>query len=370
MSNYFNFGLHTAVSLWERRTFLDYSRHIYGRDSRWLPFDTHKIHSAIDPTRNPHLARLNPTLLYFDGLRRRQGQPLAGPSLTMIETPLVTGILLQDPRRQDRTAYLAQLHCANSQEAFLVFQDKLIEALAKQGIRRLIGPTGLSPHLSSGALASHWQLRPPQHTPYNPPYLPEILARRWNPVAQSRLFHFDVPQERPSPIQTPATLHPLNPAQLSDKLLPLLAIACQNPVDFAPPDALEVEFWQRWLGSQLHGWVAWVDDDPVGIILLLPDLAERLRRFRGGRGLWWVGFTAVKNLPVKAGRIPLGGVLPEWRHQGIGQQLWRQTIRSAQDAGWQKVTIGPVWEGATAVPWLQKQNAISQQTYQLYERTF
>lgn len=370
MSGYFNFGLHTAVSPWERRTFLDYSRRIYGRDPRWVPPDAHKIHSALDPAQNPHLARLNPSLLYFDGLRRREGPPLAGPGLTMFETPLVTAILLQDPRRQDRTAYLAHLHCANYKGAFLKFQDKLIEVLARQGTRRLVGPTGLSPHLGRGALESHWQLLPPQHTPYNPPYLPEILAQRMQPIAKSMLFHFAVPQERPSPIQTPATLHPLNPTQLSSKLLPLLATACQNPVGFAPPDALEAEFWQRWLGSQLHGWVAWVDGDPVGFVLLLPDLAERLRRFRGGRRLWWLGLTAVKNRPVKAGRLLLGGVLPTWRNQGIGQQLWQQTSRTAQEAGWKNLTIGPVWAEGTAVAWLQKQNAHPQQTYQLYERTF
>ncbi|MAT98487.1 MAG: hypothetical protein CL608_15185 [Anaerolineaceae bacterium] len=369
MSGYFNFGLHTAVSPWERRTFLEYSRRIFGRDPRWVPFDAHKIHHAIDPALNPHLARLNPSLFYFDGLRR-QDQPLAGPGLTMFETPLVTAILLQDPRRQDRTAYLAHLHCANSTKAFLAFQDNLIEELAKRGIRRLIGPTGLSPHLGSGALASHWQQWPPQHTPYNPPYLPEILDRRMQPFAQSVLFHFVVPRERPSPPQTPATLQPLNPAQLNDELLPLLAAACQNPAGFAPPDPLEAEFWQRWLGPQLHGWVAQVDGTPVGLVLLLPDLADRLRRFRGGRGLWRLGLTAVKNRHVQAGRVLLGGVLPQWRNQGIGQQLWQQTIRTAQHAGWQRLTIGPVWQEETAVSWLQKQNASPQQTYQLYERTF
>ncbi len=369
MSSYFNFGLHTAVSPWERRAFLAYSQRIYGRDSRWIPPEASKIHSAIDPERNPHLARLNPQLIYFDGLRRQE-KPLAGPGLTMFETPLVTGILLQDPRRHDRTAHLAHLHCANSPEAFLVFQDNLIEELTRRGIRRLLGPTGLSPHLASGALESHWNLPPPQHTPYNPPYLPEILARRMQPLAQSMLFHYEVPQQQPFPSKTQATLQPVRPGQLSSQLLPVLAAACHNPAGFAPPDALEANFWQRWLGPQLRGWAAWIDNEPVGIVLLLPDLAAQLRRFKGGRGLWRLGFTAVKNRPVQSGRVLLGGVLPHWRNQGIGQQLWQQTVRTAQNAGWQTLTIGPIWTDETAVAWLQKQNAKPLQTYQLYQRTF
>lgn len=371
MSGYFNYGLHTAVSYWDRRTFLHYSRQLYGSDTRWTPPDARTIHRALNPARNPHLARLNPALLYFDGIRQREEQPLTmTPNLSALETPLVTAILLHDPRRRDRTAYLANLHCINNQAAFLAFQDKIIEDLANQGIRRLIGPTALSPHLGSGALASHWHLPPPHHTPYNPPYLPELLERRMQPIAQSGLFHRDVPRQTAVVPPTPATLQPLNPTQLTTDLLPLLAALGQNPAGFAPPDALEVAFWRRWLGPQLHGWVAWVEAQPVGLVLLLPDLAERLRRFRGGRGLWRWGLTAVANFPVSSGRVLLGGVLPDWRGQGIGQQLWQQTLRSAQEAGWQTVTIGPVCVEDTAVPFLQKRHAIPQQTYHLYERTF
>ena len=374
--SYYNFHLHTAVSFWDRRTFLSYSRRIYRGDRRWTPPDFRTIHTALNPAQNPHLARLNPNLLYLDGLRRPKEQPdSANPNPTPFETPLVTSALLLDPRRQDRTAHLATLHCANSQASFLDFQDKLVEELAKQGIRRLIGPTGISPHIGSGALLDHWHLPPPHYTPYNPPYLPEVLSRRMKPIAQSQLFHFAIPTERPSTERsaypnTPATLHPLSLAQLSSVLLPLLSIACQNPVGFPPPDDLEAQFWQQWLGAGLQGWVAWVDEVPVGFVLLLPDLAARLRQFRGGRGLWRLGLTAVQYLPVKAGRLLLGGMLPNWQGQGIGQQLWQQTIRTAQDAGWQELTIGPVWQQETAVTWLQKRNAQPQQTYQLYERTF
>lgn len=366
--SYYNFRLHTAVSYWDRRLFLSYCRRIYGDDGRWTPPNMRTVLAALDPENNPHLARLNANLFYFDGLRRRKGR---SDNPAVFESPLVTAVLQQDPRRHDRTAYLSYLHCANSTEAFLDFQDKLVEELSNLGLQRLIGSTGLSPHIGSGVLQNQWHLPQPHHAPYNPPYLPEILARRMRPIAQSQLFHFAVPAERPSASQTSlAKIRPLHPHDLATTLLPVLAAACQNPVGFAPPDALEVRFWQQWLGVGLHGSVAWVEETPVGFVLLLPDLAERLRRTKGGRGLWWLGLAAVQKRPAKAGRLLLGGVLPAWQGQGIGQQLWQKTIQSAQEAGWQTLTIGPVWDGSTAVPWLQKRGAEPKQKYQLYERTF
>ncbi|WP_420640793.1 GNAT family N-acetyltransferase [Candidatus Leptofilum sp.] len=370
MSDYFNYQLHTAVSYWDRRTFLRYSRQLYERDHRWTPPDSRQIRILLNPAKQPHLARLQPVFHYFDGLRRKQQQSLtATPALASFETPLVANMLLHDPRRDDRTAYLAHLHCANSKAAFLAYQDSIIEDLVNRGIRRLFGPVSLLPHLGSGALTSHWQLPPPQHTPYNPPYLPEVLARRMQPIAETILYTFDIPPNSASVPASPVKLRPLDSAQLGGNLLPLLAALCQNPVGFSPPDALEAQFWQQWLGPQLHGWVAWIEEQPVGLVLLLPDLAARLRRYRGGRGLWWLGLTAVRHRPVPTGRVLLGGVLPAWRGQGIGRQLWRQTIQSAQAAGWQKLTIGPVWKEGTAVPFLHHHRAIPQQTYQLYERT-
>ncbi|WP_420629014.1 GNAT family N-acetyltransferase [Candidatus Leptofilum sp.] len=372
MSDYFNYQLHTAVSHWDRRTFLRYSRQIYGRDNRWTPPDAHYIHTLLNPAKQPHLARMQPRLHYFDGLRQRNQQSVTTrPALANFETPLVTNILLHDPRRHDRTAYLAYLHCTNNKAAFLAYQDNIIEGLVNRGIRRLLGPVSLLPQLGSGALVSHWQQQPPQHTPYNPPYLPEVLARRMRPIAQATLFSCIVPTTALTNMpQHPAMLRPLNPAQLSGVLLPLLVMLCQNPAGFPTPDDLEAAYWQRWLGPQLRGWVAWIDEQPVGLVLLLPDLAARLRRFRGGRGMWGLGLTAVRHRTVSAGRVLLGGVHPAWRVQGIGRQLWQQTIQSAQAAGWQKITIGPVWEGGTAVPFLHHHKAITQQTYQLYERTF
>ena len=87
-----------------------------------------------------------------------------------------------------------------------------------------------------------------------------------------------------------------------------------------------------WLGAYpLTGWVAQVDDRPVGFVLVQPDLAEVMRRAGGGRN--WLGQAYAawqKPRPTAAGRLLLGAVDPAWQGQGVGLQLWRQVLAHAR----------------------------------------
>ncbi|MBN1217876.1 MAG: hypothetical protein JXM69_03020 [Anaerolineae bacterium] len=128
----------------------------------------------------------------------------------------------------------------------------------------------------------------PLHTPYDPPYMPEIVGLVMRPFARSQLYQLDIPLELPPAPARPAKLLPLVPHRLTTNLLPLLAAACPTWADFPPPDAAETAFLFRWVGRwPLFGWLAEVNQQPVGFILLQPDLAPYLRRAKGGHNLLW-----------------------------------------------------------------------------------
>jgi ribosomal protein S18 acetylase RimI-like enzyme len=134
------------------------------------------------------------------------------------------------------------------------------------------------------------------------------------------------------------------------------------------PGTEDVTFLLQWLHVwPLYGWLAQVDDQPVGFILMQSDLARALRRANGGRNLAWRLWLNWRSWrPARSGRLLFGAVLPEWRGQGIGGHLWRQAIRSGQAQGWQSLTIGPVTTDAPAAHFLTKQGAQVQQRYRLY----
>jgi GNAT superfamily N-acetyltransferase len=285
-----------------------------------------------------------------------------------MERTMAAAVALVDPRRTDRTAYLALLHCANDAHSLDRLLDALIEKLRPHRCERLVGPVGLSPYQGSGLLQDAWNALPPLHTPYDPPYLLELVERGMRPLARQLLYRVEIPQQPPNPTG-PAQIVPLEPARLATDLLPLLAAAVPA-IDFPPPDAEEAAFLMRWLRPwPLYGRLARVGDVPVGFVLLQPDLAPLLKRFKGGRG--WLRrmlLALASRRGTREGRLLFGGVLPQWRGQGIGHQLWQQALAIARGQGWQTLTIGPVPTRAGARAFLERQGASPARSYLLYQR--
>lgn len=379
LQNYFNHTSQIADGWWERRDFTKKWRRIYESDRRWVPPYFPHWRRMLEPGNSPHLSRMDPLLLSLEALpdRRPQGQTMGVQRQSwrlgaVFEEPVAAAVVLADVRRRDNTAYLGMLHCANDVGSLEKFLGRIFEILAPQGIRQLIGPTGLSPHLQSGVLQDHFNLDPPLYTPYNPPYLPEVISAVCRPAARSQLYVADVPFVPVSPASGPAMLASLAPARLAGDLLPLLAMAAPAWSGFPAPDADEAAFLMDWLTLwPLHGWLASVAGEPVGFVLLQPDLAVPLRRARGGRNLPWRHWLSWRaQHPVGAGRLVFGGVLPDWRGEGIGHQLWQQTLRTAQQQGWQRLSIGPLPSTAAGINFLVRQGARPLQSYLLHRYEF
>jgi len=371
--HYFNYTNHIVEDWWSRRDFIGRWWRLGATDMRWTPPPYPLLWQTLVRSREAYLVERTLRLLYIEALPRRVASPTTSdnPNFTatawMEEAVAATAILI-DKRRRDRTAYLSLLQCVNDGEVMERLLGVVMEQLWELGCERIIGPTALSPHLPAGALQDYFHVTPPLHTPYNPPYLPELLESNLQPLAQNRLFSIQTPTELPAADPTVATLLPLTPARLSGDLLPLLVAACTAHGDFPAPDAAEAAFILRWLGAwPLTGWLAQVDHKPVGFVLLQPDLASSIQRARGGRNpIWRLWLTWRSQRPVRAGRLLYGAVLPAWRNQGIGRQLWRQALYTAQQALWQTLTMGPIIDSASGAAFLKQQGAQAQQRYQLY----
>ncbi len=370
---FFNHSSHIAHSWWDRRSFVAAWWGIYARDPYWVPPYYPGLRRILEPGGDSHLARLSPLLIHTEALSKRHSKGTPDPTIGLWEMPVAATVALADPRRQDSVAYLALLRCINHADSLKRLLEAAAESLRARGYRQVVGPTGLSPHLGSGLLQDYWNQIPPLHTPSNPPYMPEIADIVMRPVTRRQLYHLEIPPELPALPPARADLLPLDPARLAADLLPLLAAACpRSRADFVPPDGEEATFLLRWLGSwPLFGRLAEVEREPVGFVLLQPDLAPLLRRTQGGRNqLWrlWLAWAGQRR--VRRGRILYGAVLPAWRGQGIGRQLLHQALQVGQQQGWQSLSIGPLPTTAPGGRFLKDHGAEPRQSYLLYRWEF
>ena len=388
---YFNHTLHaisvTEASYWERRAFIQAWWAQYADDSHWTPPAYGRLSRELDPRRDEHLARLDATLIHIEALHRtglshaRTDQQEI-PLTSVLERPLAAAVAAIDPRRKGRTAHLALANFSSDREAFDILYYHLVESLSALNYHRFVGPVGLSPHLGSGLQVDGWDDWPPLHAPSNPPYMPELVEARLRPIQEGRLFRTAVESPPPPIPPGPAIIRPLDPARLASDLLPLLVAATENPTAaFPPPDEAEARFLLRVLGpATLAGHLAEVDGVPAGFVLLGPDTAEWARATRGGRSLWRrVLYASSTRLlgqsSTAAGRLYFGAVLPTWRRQGIGSQLWHRALLAAGERGWESLSIGPLWKskdgGSAGETFLSSRaTLLSPMAFRLYEATF
>lgn len=326
--------------------------------------------AALTPGRVPHVDRQRPALLWMEAMPGRpnsdgnfNSQRLTG---AFMEEPVATAALIADPRRRDGTATLALLSVANDVESLERLLMSAQEQAFARGCARLLGPVALSPHLSYGALLDHFNQTPPLYTPYNAPYLPEVLEAVLESVQTARLYHISV-SAGTEPLPGPAILRPLTVDE-DAKVLPALLAALDEPAEFPRPDAVEAAFLLSWWGiAPRLGWIAEVEAEPVGFVLLQPDLAPAMRRAKGGRNpLWQLWWQWRRTQPSRRGRIVAAGVLPRWRRKGIGSQLWTAALASAHAQGWQSISVGPVADESAAQAFLLAHGAQPLQHYALY----
>lgn len=309
--------------------------------------------------------------IYMEALPHRRPQANSSvyqPALggAVFEEPVAAAVLQCAPDRQE-TAYLAMLHCVNDEETLDRLLATTLDTAFDRGCTRVVGPTGPVPSWASGALINAFDALPPGQTPYNPPYLADLLRTSMTVCLESALLH--VPVSDCLDAQGPALLAPLDLTTLDDDLLSLLDMAL-SPHCLAPGVASdELRLLLKWLAvSPLTGWQAQIDGVPVGLALVQPDLAPLMRRTRGGRTLPWRWYAAwAKHRPALRGRLLLGAVSPPWRRQGIGRQLLAQVLRHATVAGWRELVCGPYVTPSAAVEFFLRAGAVERQRYELFE---
>jgi GNAT superfamily N-acetyltransferase len=334
------------------------------------------LRRELNPHSNPHLARFNPRLVTIYGTRRTgfESARTEPGQLTgfepVVEHPVAAAVVMQDSRRQDGAATLGLLHCVNDQDVLERLVQELEHPLLERGCRRLVGPTLLSPLFGAGALTNYWNEPPPFHTPYNPPYLPDLLRGCMDPFEESTCFELPVSTELKGAQQSgKIELGPIEPAVINSEIIAPFLAEIPRFSGAAPPDQDETGFLHRWLKPwPLMGWSAEGPSGTAGVLLMQPDFGPALRAGRGGWSFWdrqvlamarWRGATRARVLVLAVSQGLQG--------RGIGRALVGRAHEYARLRGWQALTFGPLPAAAPAAAFLKKIGAAPRQRYTLFK---
>jgi GNAT superfamily N-acetyltransferase len=368
---YFNYTTHWATDWWARRTFVHTWWRLNADDPRWLPPNYAAWRRLVVRTDTPYWQRVAAQPVYLEALPcRRQPAHLQNNQPTFIdavfEQPIAAAVLLCEPTPA-ATAYLGMFHCINDEESLDYLLGVVMERAAEAGCTRLVGPSGLLPGWGGGALLNHFDRLPPLHTPYNPPYLADLLAASME-VCQEQML-LSLPVTGAAAVTGPAVLTPLALHDLAGVYLPLLIAALAPHSDTAELSTEAAALLLQWIGVYpVTGWLAKVEGAPAGFIVVQPDLAPLVRRTGGGRWLPWRWYGAwARRHPARRGRLLFGAVTPIWRRRGVGRQLLAQALHYAAAAGWLELICGPFTDTTPVVAWLQRIGARAEQHYALFE---
>ena len=226
--------------------------------------------------------------------------------------------------------------------------------LRDRSLDRARGPISPSMNHESGLLVEGADQPAAVMTPWNPPYCSGLIEAAGYVGAQD-LLGYDIPAgdtlavpERVKRLaertarNTGVTFRNLNVAVLEQEARKVLELYCQawdGNWGFTPPTW--DEFWHT--GKDLKSvliqdfsFVAEVDDEIIGFMMVIRDINRVLRHIPSGR-LWpTTVLRLARDLPkVQRGRTVLMGLRSEYRHRGLFPLFAYEAARRAHEVGFE-----------------------------------
>ena len=326
------------------------------RTTPWVPPLRAMVRDALDVRGNPFYRHASRALF----VAAREGRPVG--RVAAIENRA------HNRRHDDAVGFFGFFHCADDVEAARALLGHAEGWLRSRGLDTSRGPVSPSLNHEAGLLVDGFDTPPVIMTPWNPPYYPELLDAAGYRKARDLLgYHIAAEGSLAVPPRirrlaertarrTGVRFRRLDPDDLESearKALELYHDAWSDNWGFVPPDW--EEFWHtaRDLKHVIvpdFSFVAEVDGEMVGVMMLARDLNRVLREIPSGR-LWpWNVVKLLVRLPkVRRGRIVLLGLRSDYRHKGLFPLFAWEAARRAREMGFEGAEASWILEGNDAL---------------------
>ena len=299
---------------------------------------------------------------------------------------------LHNSTHEDRVGFFGFFECADDQPAADALFAAAADWLRPRGFDTVRGPASFSVNDECGLLVDGFDTPPTLMMPHNPRYYVDLIERAgfagvknmfayqggdrafrdYVPVPERLTRAVEIMQSRMG-----VTLRPMNMKDFEgevDRIKAVYNAAWEKNWGFVPMTEREIEHLAEQFKPVVIGDLvpfAEKDGKVVGFGLSLPDLNVVFRTNRRGyllpvlpRLLW-----ALKRETIRRARIPLLGILPEYRGKGLDAVLYHWIWTRSREHGMVWGEAGWILEENAAMnKGLEKMTFEVYKTYRLYDR--
>ena len=334
-----------AESRRDRERFIDLPWQLRRADpeawKNWVPPLRMQVRDLLDERRNPFYRNASRQLF----LAERNGVPVG--RVAAIENRV------HNQFHGDRVGFFGFFECGPDPEAATALLEEAGTWLAHRGLDRIRGPVNPSTNHDCGILVRGFRHPPTFMTPWNPRGYGELLEQAgleaakdllayWIPVSDSRFSlppRFEAQAERARERQQVAfrDVDLRNWRRELDLCWDVYNEAWEPNWGFVPLSREEFEHTAGDMKSLIFpqfAFVAEVDGDPAGFMLILPDLNHILRRVDDGR-LFPTGLFRILlgKRHLRSGRIIALGVKARYRTRSIFALFAHEAFRRGRAFG-------------------------------------
>jgi hypothetical protein len=319
-----------------RRAFLRLPWALYRDDPAWIP--------PLLLERRYHLSPRRP---YFAHGRARFWVAYRGRTPVGRISAQIDRFHLE--RHGDATGFFGLLEAADDAAAFRALFAAAERWLAAEGMRRVRGPFNLSINEECGLLVDGFDTPPMVMMGHGRPYYPaRVEEQGYAPAKDLLAYKLAEGYRIPEMMRAAAAragrqvvVRPLRRAEMARELTTLREIfedawaANWGFIPFTPAEFGELGFALRWVVDEGFVQIAEFEGEPVGMLVLLPNLHEAIRDLNGRlRGLGWLKLAwRVGVRTPRTGRVALMGVRRRCQRTALGLAIAVLMIDAVTTAG-------------------------------------
>ena len=333
------------------REFLEVPKLLYKNDPNWIcPLDM-EIENTFNPNRNA-------CFLHGDA-RRWIMKDDQGKLIGRIAAFYDKNKAYHNPQP---TGGIGFFECINDRTVAAQLFDVAKDWLASQGMQAMDGPINFGENFVNWGLLVEGFMPQGYGMPYNFPYYKEFFeSYGFKTYFEQYSFHDEFSKPYPAAMRAFGERQWKKPEfsfrhiemKYAEKYIRDLVIMydkvwsdfLENYTPLKFEDLYQIFQDAKAMLNEKFIWFAYHNNDPIGFLIVFPDINQVLRKLKNGRLNFWniLKLLYYKKRAITRGRLLLSGVIPEFQRTGVVGGLYIKLTDSMRASGLEELELS--WVG-------------------------